>query len=525
MLVLGLALTAGCVSTAERPGAAEPDASLPPDAAGEPAPDGASAAEATPVSTTRDEGAAAGAQDASEATPDEAAAFTAPQESQPKDAERVDELLSGPEPLPEWGLADDDDDDDSGLAPVRGFLSARYVRRHKGGEDDNDLFAYLSMEGGDPNRDRITWQLDARLWRDLDGDDDDNPVFFSINDTFGDTNALLYNAYVDVHGSQDLELLRVGRQSDYETPVPVFFDGVHVRTRAMGDAETKVGAYGGLSTYQYQRGSRRKDGIYGVYAEARPWEDGRVRLDWIHSENERTFNTYHDDLFGIHVWQSLMDRKLRLEGYYSRFESDDRDLSFSGTYVEPEQDLVVRASYYELLDTEKMSAIEFDPLSTALGQLFPYRQIQASVSKGIAERVTLLGGVSVRRVDDSDDKGTYNRDVEQYYLTGTVDRFFDDLNVFSLTGTWWDGDGRDHGSWGADFTRAVSEDLDLSVGTFYSLYKVDMQSGTEREDEQVYYARVDWDISESYSTDLAYELEDSDIGTFHNLMAKLTWRF
>lgn len=220
---------------------------------------------------------------------------------------------------------------------IRGQLTTRYWLRWTGSQNDSDLYETLTLDIGDPDKHDVTGHFYGRLAADLDADTNGSPPFFSLQDVRSDSvDAYVYDAFADVHRFSELELLRIGRQTIAETPEIAFFDGVHARTSARSDSGLQFGAYGGVSVHLYES-SRTGDVTAGLYGEGRPWEGGRIRLDWMHLEDEALLGPHSDDLFSGGIWQSC--GKLQLEGQYSRIESRDRDVRARAAYAEPESRL------------------------------------------------------------------------------------------------------------------------------------------------------------------------------------------
>jgi hypothetical protein len=89
----------------------------------------------------------------------------------------------------------------------------------------------------------------------------------------------------------------------------------------------------------------------------------------------------------------------------------------------------------------------------------------------------------------------------------------------------WYSDGRDVRSFGFDASRPLWSGWSGSVGSYYSLYKYDMFTNTERDDVRTYYLRVGQEVRDGLSFDLGYELENNDIDDFHTLRLRGVWRF
>jgi hypothetical protein len=188
--------------------------------------------------------------------------------------------------------------------PWRGSIATRGIYRHAGDDDDLDLTAYVEADFGEPDadlshrgvrrngapgsaadqvavegaaasggaagrEDRWSARFAGRVHLDVDGDNGD--LFDGLDDANdGSLVARVYDAYADwVPGDGALARLRVGRQTDFETPVFVVFDGLRLESAPLGDADVVLGLYGGLSTHQYES-SNDGDRLVGVWADGVP---------------------------------------------------------------------------------------------------------------------------------------------------------------------------------------------------------------------------------------------------------------
>lgn len=414
------------------------------------------------------------------------------------------------------------EEDLSGLA-IHGSASLRYEHRRTGDARDQDLRAFVDLDFGDASKDRFTGRLSGRAALDVDGDSGD--IFDGITDTFDSSlNGQLYDAYVDVHDPLGaIALVRLGRQLDYETPEAVVYDGVRVETRELGDARWRLGAYGGVSTHYYES-SPAGDRVYGAYLHVHPWPDGRLNFDWIHADDERDLGGFDDDLLGVELWQEL-SRAARFEAAYTRLSDESRDLRLRTSWLDADQALRVQLSYYELFETQIANPLEFDKFSETLFAYFPFYRFDLSISKGIGERVQILAGIDTRRVDDDDDISDFNRDVDRYYLTTVFDQLGSENTSLSLTGDVWEGGDRDVQTWGADLTHRFRDDLEGSIGSYYSLYKFDLFNVEERDNVRTYYVRVERDLGSGLELQVDFEIEDNDVDDFQLLRVRLLWRF
>jgi hypothetical protein len=405
-------------------------------------------------------------------------------------------------------------------ALISGQLVSRFLARWTGNEHDTDIYEVLSLDIGDPEQNAVSAHLMGRLSADLDGYD---PTFASIDDARGRrVDGMLYEAYVDLHRAPGLDLLRLGRQSLYDTPITVYFDGARAETHTVGAAALQFGAYGGAATHYYES-SPQGDLLGGVYAKARPWTGGRVRLDYLHAEDQTQLGDHKDDLLGLGVWQQV-SAKLSAEAQYTRLQDHNRDVRSRIFFADPGADLTLQVSYYQLLTTQGDLVLELDPLFSALHELFPYYQFSVLAGKGIAETLQVQAGTDMRRVDDRGDIGTYNRDYWRYYFTATLIK----LGVRGLsagaTADFWNSDSQLVRTWGADLTEKV-DNVTASIGSNYALYSFDLFSNFERDHVRTYYARLRKKLNAAVSLDAGYELQDSDLDRFHTFRMGVTWRF
>jgi hypothetical protein len=439
-----------------------------------------------------------------------------PADTKPADAKPAPSPVPPPEPT--WG------EQLFGI-PIHGSLSSRLRFRWTGSDHDTDLYETLSLTVGDAERQTVTGYLLARMAVDLDGTTHSKGyyVFDSIQDTYtSPVTAQLYEAYGDLHRVGPVELARLGRQTLYETPVVAYLDGARVETEDLTGLKLRFGGYGGVPVHFYES-SPQGDLIAGLYGQVQPWKGGRARVDWMHVDDQTYFGDFGNDLFGFSAWQELFER-VQLYGQYTRLEGRSRDVTARATWREPEWDLVVQGWFYELLRTQRDYAIEFDPFYNAALEYHPYLQTRVLVGKGIGEYVTVDGGAEVRRLKDPADEGDFNHNFQRFFVTPTVQGVgLKGLSV-SLTGEIWKSDDEIR-SWGADVTQKFTEALRGSVGTYFSLYKYDYYSATERDDVRTYYLRLRYKLAKDLRLDGGYEYEHSSVDTIQTLRLGVIWDF
>lgn len=403
---------------------------------------------------------------------------------------------------------------------LRGQLRSRFVFRATGDDEDSDLIETLSLDAGHAATDRITAHLMGRLSWDMDGSSES---FASINDSYGDrVDGLLYDAWVDIHRVGGLSLLRLGRQSTIDTPIYAYFDGGHVASEEFGSLKLQVGGYVGVSTHLYEA-SHSGDLTSGLYAQVRPWTGGRLRLDWMHLEDERRLGTYDDDVLGAAFWQHVC-REVRLESKYSSVGGESRDAQARLNWTSPEYGAFVQGSFYTLFKPQGDLVLEADPYFQQLNELFPYDQWSILAAKDLCKSVRLQLATDLRRVQDAGDIGFYNRDYDHYYATASLFEFGVKGLRLSATCDLWDSTGQDITSFGGDASYEMGETT-VSGGTYYSLYKFDLFSNSERDHVRTWFLRLRHKASASMTFDGDYEYEDNDFDQYNRFRLGVTWRF
>jgi hypothetical protein len=409
---------------------------------------------------------------------------------------------------------------------MHGTLSLRYRARWNGQGSDQDFAELLELDVGNAAHDALTGSLSAEARQDIDGvtRPGNSNAFFELEDTRGNAyDEHLYHAYVDVHAASGWETLRAGRQTIVDTPLTAWFDGLRAETREAGPARARFGAYGGVPVKLYSD-STAGDALYGAFAEARPWSGARVRGDWLHAEDDQRLGTLSNDLFGIGLWQSL-GNSLRLDGQYTRLEDEDRDVRLRASWSASDSDLVLRASWYRLLEPQGELAQPLDPFYATLHTLEPYQQFGLQLSKSLSSHLHLEAGYDARRVDEAQNVGAFNHDYDRGYATLSLQGLLPGALDLSLTGDVWDSQQSDMRTLGAELARTFAERLDAALGTYYSLYEYDLFQARELDHVRVWYLKLVLDRSAPLRFDLRYEFEDDPIDQFQALRMGATWRF
>lgn len=408
---------------------------------------------------------------------------------------------------------------------LHGWAGTQYRLRSTDGASDQDIYQYLNV---DLNNDRaqVSGHFFGRITADIDGRQDNEAYypFASVYDTrdqsvYGN----LYSAYLDLNQVPGVKKVRLGRQSMYDAPVFLHFDGVMIESREWKEAAAlALGAYGG-SPSRFFESDNENDVVYGAWVQARPWAGARVRADYAHVDDDNLYGEQNDDFVALSAWQQL-GPYARVHAFYSRLEDQNRDLQLDAVYYNPEMDFMVMASYYELLETQKIQSIDFDPFYAALFEYYPYWQGRVIATKGIGEMFYVEGGADLRQLKDDADAGNFNHEFVRYFGTlGMRDR--ESGLAASLTGEVWDSEDQLERieSLSGDVSYAPDKNFKISAGSYYALYKFDYYLSEEKERVQTYYTRLRYSPTEVLSLDGSYEYEDGEYDDFQTV--KLGFRY
>ena len=407
-------------------------------------------------------------------------------------------------------------------AHVEGFVHSEFIARKAGSDHDLDETTFVGADYSDSRFPGIKAHVSARLSVDLDGK---NPgsVFEGLSDIHHEAvDFQLYDAYMTVDPPGGAGSLRIGRQLAYETPVIVHYDGLDFRTHPSGDEEFTAGVYGGVPVRLYQDQSESRS-LVGVFAEERPWEGGRARVDWMHVEDSQLAES-GNGILALGLWQTF-DHGWAAEGQYSRLEDSDRDLRLHAQWTSPDAGFSASATYYQLFATQDALPADIDPYTAILMALFPYRQYGLTLTTELSENTELDLAADARRVSDSGDVSEFNRDWERYRATLVFRRVLASAFDLSLFDDVWDGDDRDVSSWGLDVSYDTQERWKFGAGTYYSLYKYDIFQNTERDDVRTWYARGTCKLSKQLALEFSYDYEDDELDQYNVLRGGVVWRF
>ena len=408
--------------------------------------------------------------------------------------------------------------------PIHGSLWARVRSRATSDEDDTDLFTNLRVDFGDVDQFGFAGRIAGVGLADLDGREDGEYSFYGTYDSYSSrVQGRLHLAYIDMPEKGVFDVIRLGRQQLYNTPEFAWFDGLSVEHGVRKNGDCVVGAFVGAPVRLFKIGGGN-DIVSGMHAEFGPWEAAHLRLDYMRFEDESLIGKGANDLLEAKLRQAIYPG-VELSGSYSNLDTCDRDMEFALTSYGLGQDLVIRASWYELLEPQGSLANELDPFTSSTYQLNPYKQGRFLISKGFGESLVLEAGLDARRVSNDADKAEFNRDFERYHFSSI---FFDlggtgvDLTttVESLRSTDTDTD-----TWALNLEKELADGTRLSLGSDYALYKYDQFIDAERDNVRSYYIGLRHAWRDDLMIDLDYVYESDDLDEYNTIRIGMRWSF
>ncbi len=408
-------------------------------------------------------------------------------------------------------------------ALVRGTLTLRQRYRRAGGEVKQDTLGLLGVDVGEAERDPFTATLLARGFLDTSsrsGVDGLSGLDHTADKRYS---GRIYDAHVDLHRNGLVRLLRIGRQTLYETPEPLMLDGLSAESEALGRYRLVLGAHAGVPAHLFES-SPSGDLAAGMHLGARLWQGGRVRFDYMHIDDRRLLTDADNDLLSISAWQRFGDHT-SMHGHYSRLEDRDRDVRVRAHTTIPQWDLDLRVYYDELLETQAGLAAEFDPFSQALLEYHPYRQLGASLTQRLGEDVAWDLGVTLRRLSRRHDEGQFNRDFDRGFLAVHLDDLLVKGASLSLNFDAYATDGNDTAALGLDYLAPVGEGVEVSFGTLYSQYKYDFVTQRERDRVRTWFGGLRYRLDAQLQMSLDYSYETGPFPDSHSAEVRLRWHF
>lgn len=412
-----------------------------------------------------------------------------------------------------------------------GSFHNRYRLRSTGGVSDHDAETLFTLNIGDSSWQKITGALQAGAHFELNGDQ--GAPLNSIYDTY-DSNAVgrLYYGYVNFQKIKPLELVRVGRQHNYDFE-SLYFDGVSLDTNPYYGV--RLSAYAGIPVHLFENqfGWDQGDWLVGSTLSWTPIQKIRIRFDHVHLKDSTTAfritqADQEDDLFGGTVWADILEN-WEASARFTSFSDQVRDLTLESKVRFPKQDLRLGLRAFRLLEGYDIRVPELDSYSLA-GTYQPYTEWGIQATKGLGKHFLLDGGFSWRLLDDRQTASAFNHGYKRGFLSvSSSDIPFKNLSL-TVAGDYYHGEDSTlrNNYFGGSFSAAQSffkKRLIVSGGTAYYLYRFNFATGNESQDVQTYFAKVEGKLTKKLKAKTGYEFEHNDTNGFHTFNLGVTWEF
>jgi hypothetical protein len=405
-------------------------------------------------------------------------------------------------------------DSSSFLEPLHGTLRMKYRYRATSGDSDSDLYEILTLTYGDPEKDRVSAALSARLAEDLDGNRNIQGFypFTSLDDARRSfATQRLYTAYVDFHAAGREWSLRAGRQVLDEIPEAVSMDGALVRYQV--HSRVTLSAFGGLPVNLYES-SPSGDAMYGASAEwvPDPGRRARYRMEYLHIRDDNVFGLHKDDLIAWGIDDAV--GPIQVHARYAMLEGESRDLVGRLTAAVPDAEFLFQFQGTYVFHRIEALSYALDPYASFLMELQPYLDLSVRASKSFGAVVSLDAAFTSRQLVRNGVETTYNHEFKRVEISPMAR-----LDAFTVRASadYWNSPGNNFWTLSGDVSWSLHRDIVLSAGSSYALYSIDSFTGEERERVRTYSIGLKWSVSRGSSIDARFTLEDGSAGTFRVL--------
>lgn len=417
-----------------------------------------------------------------------------------------------------------------GSLVLSGDVSQKYRFRTTSTKSDQDLYGYLNLDGRLPGEgpegqraySSLNFNLQGSYNFDIDsfqgGDQQSGSFFpfFDITNTYQERlQGWIYSAYVELEELKPLDILRFGRQQMYREH-GILFDGARARTKRWNTLALDV--YGGIPTHLFES-SPRGDAFGGAGVDSALLPGLVVGADYFYMRDERD-RGLPDSVDNVYLTRGTYqaNQEWRIDASASWVDTRDRLQQILATYNSLDWGLTgsLRAARQNGVADFESSAIS--PYVLVQGTYAPYYQFTLDLHQPIGEKFGVGGGADIRQLEDSDDEGLYNHSFRNFYLQGDAAELWPGSRL-SVRGDLWDTVGGDDlHSVGFEFEQKAFDFLRVRLGTSFSLYRIDLFTGKERERDRVYYARLRWTLARGLELDTDYQYERDSITEYHTLI-------
>lgn len=398
---------------------------------------------------------------------------------------------------------------------LRISLSGIYERQVE--DKDADLRESLYYEFGS-SQDKFHFEFYFSANQDLDGKKNS----LDINDRRGKEEYYFHLAYVNFNFNKfKLWLGRMYSQDYYD----FHFDGGNFLLNPARNLGIKV--FGGIPVHLYDT-SHSGDWMVGG---AIDWKVNQtVQLgalyavvnDRIVLEKSGQYDQNDEVLqFATAFSYGKWNFEPRLIGLNGKFQKTENKFTF--THLQ--KSLTIQLNYNQLFNEQDFVASDIGEFTAFLPDFnityYPYYEASATVSKGISEKISLDGGVQLRKMDKEDIETTFNHSFVKYFLNFSFSKVITEKTNFLIGGTGWQNLGESKNFVGgaiASINQQIGRFFWVEMGTDFSRYRYDPTSLTEQENVYSYFANFRFKAN-YMELKLEYAYCDSDVEDFQ--MARL----
>jgi hypothetical protein len=403
---------------------------------------------------------------------------------------------------------------------MRGRFSTYYNARSSQDSHDQNARFTLGLTSGDPGRSTTSGYFLGELFMDFTEESDDEYVFTTTRDK--KTQPRLYYAYLDFNNQGFISLGRVGRQSVFNSPISLHFDGGLIETKAPSNTlKFYTGFYGGKPVRDIYNSSEKNDSeVWGTYVKARLFTGNLVQVHYTNLRDYSLPEKQEDDYIGFYLRQEFR-KYYQFNINYTQVNGKNKDWGTSISAYYPEYDFMIMLSYYELLKAEEVLPFEFDKYYSTVFSYSPYQRGSVIVHQGIGEHLFFDYGYDFRDLEENEEETTFNHEFDHYFGTVTLAGLLADGLSFSVTSDAYETPSDENiKSYGGNINYKFNDKLTASSGTCYSQYKYDFVFDDEKEKVRTDYAKIKFlPTNKAWRLGLDYSREYTDENDFSSFRA------
>ncbi|NVM22183.1 MAG: hypothetical protein HWN68_10445 [Desulfobacterales bacterium] len=417
---------------------------------------------------------------------------------------------------------------DEGSLSLSGLVQLRYDGRYLSGGngEDHKLHQIADLNIKENKWGHFRFSLAGDMIEDIDSQvDDKGDRTRTIHDTWDSSyHGYLYVCQAELYELGHLNYARFGRQYVNHELTTTHLDGFNClfNTNVFG-RRIQPFVYGGIPVRLYDGGGYRDAQELGGGAHVRLDRFTKITLEHQFIEEEPdivgTYATTEKSSCRQSAFAIRRDFLRKGYGYISLFLLDNSATHINMRYslLVDRLDLDIDASYFYQFRKISEMPTTISPYTGLTGPIKPHHRAALDIMKGIyKDNVWISGGTEWRVLDAGEEETEFNHSYNHEYLALIIDNLPKKGIHFSLQADFYkvmDSNNEDtilNG--GAKIGYEKPETINISIGSFYSLYSYDYYSDTgEKTDVRTVNADIRYYIKPGLYFDARYELDIYDI--------------